>query len=58
MLYIPKTGDHLSILIDNEIKDFKDINFDEYFKSMREKLFFKLSEKQNLRKLAKSPYIF
>ena len=37
-------------IIDNEEKDFVAINFSEYFKSTR--------EEQNLRKIAKSLYIF
>ena len=36
MLYIPKTDDHLKILIDEEVKEFVDINFSEYFKSIKE----------------------
>ena len=44
MLYIPKTDDDLNILTDDELKDFAAINFSEYFKSTREKLFPKPSE--------------
>ena len=36
MLYIPRIGDYLQILIDEEIKDFVAINLREYFKSTRE----------------------
>ena len=36
MLHIPKMDDYLEILTDEEIKDFVAINFDEYFKSIRE----------------------
>ena len=50
MLYIPKIDDYLEILTDKEVKDFDAINFSEYFKSTR--------EEQNLRKPAKSLYIF
>ena len=50
MLYIPKIDDHLKILTDEEVEDFAAINFSEYFKSVR--------EEQNLRKVAKSLYIF
>ena len=50
MLHIPKIDDYLKILTDEEVKDFVAINFNEYFKSTR--------EKQNLRKIAKSLYIF
>ena len=50
MLYIPKIDDYLEILSDKEVKDFIAINFSEYFKSIK--------EEQNLRKVAKSLYIF
>ena len=40
------------------MKDFVAINFSEYFKSTKEKLYSKLNEEQNLRKVAKSLYIF
>ena len=40
------------------LEDFVAINFSEYFKSAREKFYSKLSEEQNLRKVAKSLYIF
>ena len=50
MLYIPKIDDYLKILTDEEVKNFVVINFSEYFKSLR--------EEQNLRKVAKSLYIF
>ena len=58
MLYIPKVDDYLKILTDDEVKDFVAINFSEFFKSTREKLYFKLNEEQNLRKVAKLLYIF
>ena len=58
MLYIPKTDDYLKNLTDEEVKDSLAINFTEYFKSTREKLYSKLSEEQNLRKFAESLYIF
>ena len=51
MLYIPKTGDYLKILTHEEVKDFVAINFSEYFKPTRKKLYFKLNEEQNLRKV-------
>ena len=47
-LYIPKIDDFLEIL--TEVKDFVDINFSEYFKSIR--------EEKNLGKVTKSLYIF
>ena len=50
MLYIPKIDGYLKILTDEEVKNFVAINFSEYFKSLR--------EEQNLRKVAKSLYIF
>ena len=50
MLYVPKIGDYLKILTDEELKDFIAINFSEYCKSIRKEL--------NLRKAAKSLYIF
>ena len=49
-MYIPKIDDYFKILTDEEVKDFVAINFREYFKS--------ISEEQNLRKAAKSLYIF
>ena len=58
MLYIPKTEDYIKNLTDKEIKDLVAINFIEYFKSTREKLYSKLSEEQNFRKVAKLLYIF
>ena len=58
MLYIPKIRDYLKILTDDKVKDFVAINFGEYFKFIREKLYRKLSEEQNLRKVAESLYIF
>ena len=36
MSYIPKIGDYLKILIDDKV-----LNFGEYFKSARDKLYFK-----------------
>ena len=50
MLYIPKTDDYLKVLTDEEVKDFVAMIFSENFKSIR--------EEQNLRKVAKSLYIF
>ena len=58
MLYVPKIDDYLKILTDEEVKDFVATNFSEHFKSTRDKLYSKLSEEQNLRKVAKSLYIF
>ena len=51
MLYIPKIDDYLKILTDNEVKDFVAVNFSEYLKSTKEKLYSKLKEEQNLRKV-------
>ena len=58
MLYIQKIYDYLKILTDDEVKDFVALNFGEYFNSTRDKLYSKLIEEQNLRKVAKSLYIF
>ena len=55
MLFIPKINNYLKMLTDEKVKDFVAINFSEYFKSRREKLYSKLSEEQNLRKVAESP---
>ena len=46
-LYIPKTNNFLEILTDEELKDLVAINFGE-----------SICEKQNLRKAAKTLYIF
>ena len=40
MYYIPKIGDYLKVVTNNEVKEFLVINFDEYFNSTREKLNF------------------
>ena len=40
------------------MKDFVAISFSEYFKSTREKLYSKLSEEQNFRKVVESLYNF
>ena len=50
--------DYLKILTDGEVKDFVLINFGEYFKSTGEKLYSKLSEEKNLRKVAELFYSF
>ena len=42
--------DYLEILTDGEVKDFAAMNFSEHFQSIR--------EEQNLRKIAKSLYVF
>ena len=52
MLHIPKIFDYLKILTGDEVKDFAVINFSEFFKSTREKLYSKLSEEQNFKKVA------
>ena len=44
MLYIRKINEYLKILIDEEVKDFVAINFSEYFKSAKEKLYSKLNK--------------
>ena len=58
MLHIPKIGDYLKIVTDEEVKDFLAISFSKYLKSTRKKLYSKLSEEQNLRKVAEWLYIF
>ena len=50
MFYVPKINDFLEILTNEEKKDFVAIKFSAYFKSIR--------EEKNLRKTAKSLYIF
>ena len=51
MLHLPKIDEYLlKVLNDEEVKDFVDINFSEYLKFIR--------KEQNLRKVAKSLYIF
>ena len=50
MLHIPKMNDYIKILTDEKVKYFLAINFSEYFRSIR--------EEQDLRKVAKSLYIF
>ena len=44
MLYIPKIGNYLKILTNDEVKDFVAINFSEYFIFKREKSYSKLSQ--------------
>ena len=58
MLYIPKIGDHLKVLTDEEVKDFVAISLSEYFKCTREEWYSKLSKEENLRQVATSLYIF
>ena len=53
MLYFPKINGYLKIL-----KNFTFINFGEYIKSARKKLYSKLCEEQNFRKVVESFYIF
>ena len=50
MLYNLKIDVYLKILTDEEVKDFEAINFNEYFKSVR--------EEQNIGKIFKPLYIF
>ena len=57
MLFIPKIDHYLKILTDEEVNDLVVINFSEYSKFKREKLYSKLSQEQNLRKVAESLYI-
>ena len=50
MLYIQKFDDYLKILTDGKVKNNVAINFSECFKSIR--------KEENLRKVAKSRYVF
>ena len=54
MLFVPKIDNYLKIFINDEVKDFVAINFSEYFKPTRKKLYSKLSKEQNLREVAES----
>ena len=57
-LYIQKIDDYLKILTDDKVKDFAVINFGEYFRYAKEKIYSKLNEEQNFRKVAETLYIF
>ena len=46
MLYVPKIDGYWKIVTDEEVKNFIVINFNEYFRSIR--------EERNLRKVARS----
>ena len=52
MFYYPKISNLLEILTDDEVNDFAAIIFGYIFWSIREKLFSRLREKQNYRKVA------
>ena len=58
MLYIPKICVYLKVLNSDEVKDLVALNFGEYFKSEREKLYSKLREEQNIRNVTDLLYIF
>ena len=58
MLYIPKICVYLKVLNSDEVKDLVALNFGEYFKSEREKLYSKLREEQNIRNVTELLYIF
>ena len=58
MLYTPKSGDYLRIFTDEKVKDSVIINFGQYLKSTREKLYSKQNEEKNLGKVAESFYSF
>ena len=45
MLYIPKIDNYLEILADEEVENFVAMNFSEYFKSTKEKLYSKTKQK-------------
>ena len=52
MLSISKIDVYLKTLTEDKTKDFVAINFSEYFKSAKEKMYSKLNEEQNLTKVA------
>ena len=58
MFYIPNIGSYLKMLTDDEVKDFIVINFGKCFKFMKEILYYKLNEEQNLRKVVECFYVF
>ena len=58
MLYIPKICVYLKVLNSDEVKDLVALNFGEYFKSEREKLYSKLRQEQNIRNVTELLYIF
>ena len=58
MFYILKIDDYSKILIEDQVKDIVAIKFTECFKSTRVKLYSKLNEEQNLKKVTESLYIF
>ena len=58
MLYMPKITDYLKILTDKEVKDFVVIDFGECFKSIRDALYSKLTDNENLRKMFELLYTF
>ena len=53
-MYIPKIGDSLKILTDDEVRDFAVMNFSVYIKFTRQKVYSKQSGEQNFRKVAES----
>ena len=58
MLHIPKINNYLKILTDDEVKDFVAIHFGEHFKTTKVKLYSKLCEGQNIRKVAEWLCVF
>ena len=52
MLYIPKIGDYLKIMTDDEVKDFVVINFGEYFRKVVESLYIFLTTPDEVEKYA------
>ena len=58
MLHTPNIAAYLKIFADGKVKEFVLINFGEFFKSTRAKLYSKLSEEKNLRKVAELFYSF
>ena len=58
MLYMPKIADYLKILTDKEEKLFAFTNYSDCFNSVRGKLYYKISEEKNIRRVAELFYTF
>ena len=51
-MYVPKIGDYLKIMTDDEVKDFVVINFGEYFRKVAESLYIFLTTLDEVEKYA------
>ena len=51
-MYVPKIGDYLKIMTDDEVKDFVVINFGEYFRKVAESLYIFLTTPDEVEKYA------